>query len=297
MGTFFEIQAATTDTPTTERAIEAAFVEVARVEALISEWQPTSEISALNREAGKAPVAIGPELMAVLARGQWTAKRTAGAFDMTVAALFPLWSFDKQRIPTRAQRTEALDKVDFNQLVLNQKPPTAFLKRAGMRIGVGGIGKGYGVDCAARVLDKHGLLHYVVNGGGDMRVRGKHIDRPWRSGISHPRQSSKLFGHFDLTDGAVVTSGDYERYFLKDGVRYHHILDPKTGDSARRMAAITVLAPTAMDADALATGLFVMGPAKALALVEELDGVEALLFDSGIQVQRSSGFPAVTHVD
>ena len=162
-----------------------------------------------------------------------------------------------------------------------------------MSIGVGGIGKGYAVDQAARVLEEHGIESYIVDGGGDIRIRGQRPDRPWTLAIAHPRRKGGLYGSFTLAKGAVVTSGDYESSFVRDGVLYHHILDPRTGHPAKKSVAVTVLAPEAALADALATGLFVLGPEQGLALVEELPEVEALFFAPSLEVVTSSGFPDV----
>jgi thiamine biosynthesis lipoprotein len=160
-----------------------------------------------------------------------------------------------------------------------------------MKIGIAGIGKGFGVDRAAEVLARRGLTDWIVDGGGDIRLSGGRAGEPWQVGIAHPRRHGRLWGRLDLSSGAVVTSGDYESYFERDGVRHHHILDPATGRPSRGTAAVTVLAPDATTADALATGLMVLGPERGLALVESLAGVEALFIASDASVTRSSGFP------
>jgi thiamine biosynthesis lipoprotein len=293
MGTFFKVQVFSDDAlgaEAAEAAIDAAFEEVARVEALLSEWRETSEISAVNREAGRRPVAVGSELYDVVGLSLELREQTAGAFDITFAGCGRLWSFDLPRIPDAGEIESCLPRVG-REIVLDPGNATVFLPESEARIGIAAIGKGYGVDRAAEVLERHGVENYIVDGGGDIRLAGRKGERPWGVGIAHPRQPGRLYAALELDGGAVVTSGDYQKYFERDGVRYHHILDPRTGRPARRSAAVTVIAPDATRADALATGLFVMGPEAGLALVETLPDVEALFFGPDLEVHRSSGFP------
>lgn len=290
MGTQFGIQVVGDDESAARAAIEAAFEEVERIEALLSEWRETSEISAVNRGAGGDPVAVGPELLEVVERSIGASELTGGAFDITFAGCGRLWSFREPRVPDPAELIACLPWVDFRKIEVDPKRSTVRLPAPEMRIGIAGIGKGWGVDRAAAVLERHGIARYLVDGGGDIRVMGSNVGRPWSVGIAHPRQGG-LYGSIDLDRGAVVTSGDYMSFFERDGVRYHHILDPATGGPARGVQAVTVLAPEATEGDALATGLFVLGPDRGLALVERLDGVEALFFDADSAVRTSSGFP------
>jgi thiamine biosynthesis lipoprotein len=291
MGTTFEIQVVSADAALAEAAIEAAFAEVERVEDLLSEWSETSEISAVNRDAGDEPVVVGPDLFGVVERSLGISELTRGAFDVTFASCGRLWSFGEPGIPSREELTACLSHVGFGRLELDTARSTLRLPEAGMRIGIAGIGKGYGIDRAADVLESRGITDLLVDGGGDIRVRGANVERPWTLGIAHPRESGRPYATLQLDRGAIVTSGDYQLYFDLDGVRYHHILDPSTGLPARGAIAVSVVAPTAMDADALATGLFVLGPEEALAVVEALPDVEALVFDPEMTVHVSSGFP------
>jgi thiamine biosynthesis lipoprotein len=297
MGTTFDIQVVTDDRERGALAIREAFDEVARVEDLLSEWRETSEISRVNRLAGREPVAIGPDLFAVVERSLWVSEATRGAFDVTFAGCGRLWSFVERRKPSDEALSRCLGAVGYRRLELDPDDSTLFLPRADMRIGIAGIGKGYGVDRAAQRLESRGIRRYVVDGGGDIRLRGANVDRPWSVGIAHPRERGTLFAALQLDGGSIVTSGDYQRFFDLEGVRYHDILDPATGLPARGSIAITVIAPTAMDADALATGLFVLGPDRGLSVVEGLAGVEALFFDADAKVRPSSGFPAYRPID
>jgi thiamine biosynthesis lipoprotein len=291
MGTTFQIRALVEDEEAGCDAIEAAFAEIERVEALLSEWIDASEISAVNAAAGVEPVAVGPELLEVVERAQRIGALTGGAFDATFVACGRLWSFTGPRRPDDDELAACLELVDGARVELDAEASTVFLPERGMALGISGIGKGYGVDVAAGALEERGVTDYFVDGGGDIRLRVERRGEPWRVGIAHPRSPGNLLGTLALEDGAVVSSGDYFQYFERDGVRYHHILDPSTGRPADLSIAVTVIAPEATDADALATGIFVLGPERGLALVETLPGVEALIVVPGVELHRSSGFP------
>jgi thiamine biosynthesis lipoprotein len=292
MGTRFEIQLVVEDAEAGRAAIEAAYAEIDRVEDLLSEWRETSEISEVNRQAGRRAVVVGPDLFTVVERSIWAAEATGGAFDVTFAACGRLWSIRERRIPEEEAIAACLARVDYGRLELDPERSSIFVPDPDMRIGIAGIGKGYGVDRAAEVLAAHGFDRYIVDGGGDIRLSGTNVDRPWKVGIADPRRPERLFATAEPNGGAIVTSGDYQQFFEESGVRYHHILDTATGRPARRSVAVTVIAPTAMDADALATGLFVLGPKQGIAVAESLEGVEAMIFGPDLTAHRSGGFPA-----
>jgi thiamine biosynthesis lipoprotein len=294
MGTSFQVRVVTTDVAGGCAAIEAALDEVSREEALFSEHRPSSEISAVNRAAGDGPVQVDAEVFGVLQRSLWASRVTRGAFDMTFASCGGLWSVREKRVPDNESLSACMPRVGFQKVRLDERESSAFLPEPGMRIGLGGIAKGYGVDRAVELLLSRGFGNVVVDGGGDLRLEGADIDGPWTINIAHPRQPEHVFETVRVTRGAVVTSGDYLRYFERDGVRYHHIIDPATGRPANRSVAVTVIARTAMDADALATGLFVLGPERGLATLATLHGVEALYFDPDLRVHASPGFPRGT---
>lgn len=291
MGTRFEIQVVAGDAASARVAVEAAYAEIDRVEDLLSEWRETSEIAEVNRRAGRDAVRVGTDLYAVVERSIQIAGITDGAFDVTFAACGGLWSIRERRVPTDPQIEQCLVHVDYRRLVLDPAVSTIFLPTEAMRIGIAGIGKGYGVDRAAEVLEAHGVTDYIVDGGGDIRLSGSNVDRPWVVGVADPRRPGELHASLEPGRGAIVTSGDYQQFFEKDGVRYHHILDPTTGRPGRGAVAVTVVATTATDADALATGLFILGPERGIEIVEGLPGVEALIFGPDLAVHRSSGFP------
>jgi thiamine biosynthesis lipoprotein len=291
MGTAFQVRVVTPDIAAGCAAIEAAFVEVAREEALFSEYRPTSDVSAINREAGSAPVRVDAEVFGVMQRSLWASRVTGGAFDMTFAGCGGLWSVRERRVPDDESLAACMARVGYRKVRLDERESSAFLPEAGMRVGLGGIAKGYGVDRAVELLLARGFTNVVVDGGGDLRVEGADVDGPWTVNIAHPRRPGEVFETLRIARGAVVTSGDYLRFFERDGVRYHHIIDPSTGRPASRSVAVTVIAPTATDADALATGLFVLGPERGLAVLANLPGIEALYFAPDLSVHASPGFP------
>jgi thiamine biosynthesis lipoprotein len=174
---------------------------------------------------------------------------------------------------------------------------TVQLQRRGMAINLGGIGKGHGVDRAGEVLQSRGVENFIIGGGGDLLVRGSKGGTPWRLGIQHPRRRGQLMGYLSLeSNGAVVTSGDYERFVEIDGRRYHHIVDPRTGRPARGCVGVTLTAPNATQADAMATAVFVMGPIDGMELVEQTDGVEAVIIDDQLRMTISPGLRDVVHL-
>jgi FAD:protein FMN transferase len=291
MGTSFQIRVVTRDADRGCEAIDAAFSEVARQEALFSEYRESSEVSAINRNAGRMPVEVDPEVFGLLQRSAAISRVTGGAFDVTFAGCGRLWSVREQRIPDDESLAACMEHVGYARVQLDDRRAAVLLPDAGMRIGLGGIAKGYGVDRAADVLAARGMSSFVVDGGGDMRIEGRDVEGPWTVHIAHPRRTDEVFDTIQLSHGSIVTSGDYLRYFERDGVRYHHILDPATGRPARRSVSVTVIAPTATEADGLATGLFVLGPERGLAVAAALPGVSVLYFAPDLSVHASPGFP------
>lgn len=297
MGTWFSIQVFAPDDTATARAIDAAFAEIDAVEAAISEWRDTSDITRVNHAAGTGPVSVGEHMVAVARIGNEIAEATGGAFDMTFAACGGLWDFETRRVPAEQDVAACVSNVDWRAVSVNVHDSTVALRDGATRIGVGGVGKGYGVDRAAAVLEAAGILDYVVDGGGDLRVRGTHDGRPWTVAIADPRRPDASLGRIEITEGSIVTSGDYERFFELDGVRFHHILDPRTGMPADRSIAVTVIAPDATRADALATGLFVLGPEAGIPLAESMPGVEALIVGPDESLHMTAGFSTRMSID
>ncbi len=270
-----------------DERIREAFAEMDRLAALLSEWSSDSPVSLVNRNAGLGPVRVPAEVLDVLSLAAHVSSRTSGSFDVTWAALADLWRFGGTRPPRlpppeEVKRRRAL--VAFRDVVLDRPASTAFLRRPGMRLGLGGIAKGYIAEAGASLLVSRGVRDVLVAASGDIAARGRNGDRPWVVAIRDPRHSSRVLGTVELHDESISTSGDYERFFVIGGRRYHHILDPRTGYPAAASESVTVIARHGADADALATGLFVLGPERAAAALGDDPDVAAVLVGRDGQV-------------
>jgi thiamine biosynthesis lipoprotein len=296
MGTRFDITAVHPDAASGKAAIEAAWAEIERVEELISEWRPSSKVSEINRNAGVAPVAVPKELFRLIRRSLRVSQLTDGAFDITFHSVGRLWNFKSRNAPIPSEEAirEALEDTGFRHVILDEAKGTVFLDRPGTRIGFGGIGQGYGANRAVFVLKEHGVTGGIVNGSGDLVLFGtQEGGAKWRVGIGNPLDPGKAFAWIDVTEQAVVTSGDYENFIEKDGKRYGHTIDPRTGWPADGIRSATVVCPDGELADALATGLTVLGLEKGLALINRLEGIEALLVDAKGDIHLSDGLEAM----
>jgi FAD:protein FMN transferase len=293
MGTTISLQAWGEDDEKIVSAFADAFAEFDRIDALMTTWTETSDIARINGAAGGKPVKVSGEVIVVLQAAMAASKLTSGAFDITVGVFFGLWKFDEDKDGTLPEfkLIEARVKlVGWKDVVINAKKKTVKLKRKGMKITLGGIAKGYAVDRAVAILRKKGLVDFVVQAGGDMFVAGRHGDRKWRVGIRDPRGGrTDHFAYAEVEDMTFSTSGDYERFVIKDGKRYHHILDPKTGFPADKCRSVTVMAKDALTAEGLTKGIFILGPEAGMKLVEALPDVEAVVVDAKNQVHVSSG--------
>lgn len=293
MGTAVQITIWSDDEDAAARGAQAAFAEMDRLDHLMTTWTPDSEVSRINAAAGKAAVAVSPETFAVIARAVETSRTSRGLFDITVGVYAGLWKFDEDMdgtLPDPADVEARRKLVNWRDIVLDKKRRTVKLRRKGMKITLGGIAKGYAVDRAARLLVEAGLSDFILQVGGDMYVSGKKGATPWVVGIRDPRGArDHSFAVAPVEDRAFSTSGDYERGFVKDGVRYHHILDPRTAQPARATRSVTVLARDAFTADAWSKVLFILGPEKAMPLVERTRDLEAVFVDADNQVHVSSG--------
>lgn len=269
--------------------IDAAFAELSRIEQVMSEWRADSPISAVNAAAGKQPVTVPAELREMLERAIGYGEKTEGAFDITWRGMGRLWRFDDQfRVPSSAEVEQARKNVDYRRIQIEGN--RVFLPTPSMAIGLGGIAGGYAVDRAAAVLVAGGFPDFLFDGSGDILTGGSHSGRPWRLGIQDPRgPHGKLIGSVAVQDEALVTSGDYERYRIVDGVRYHHIIDPRTGWPAKGTIAVTVIGRTTEQADALATAMLVLGVEKAMRLAVT-EQVELLLIDEQGKRHMTDGF-------
>jgi thiamine biosynthesis lipoprotein len=300
MGTRCTIAALHDDRDVVERAVGRALAEIARLDAMMTTWTDTSEVSRINAAAGSGEaVPVSAETYEVLDRALWVARASGGAFDISVGAFKGLWRFDEDNdgsLPRRGDVLARLPLVDYRGLVLDPSRRTARLARRGQSITLGGIAKGLIVDRAVAELREAGLSDFLVQAGGDMFASGRHGDRPWRVGIQDPRagggqarSADTSFAMLALESSAFNTSGDYERFIIKDGKRYHHIIDPRTGYPVTHTRSVTVLAPTSFLADTLDTAVFVLGAQKGMELIASLPGVEVVIVDSKNRLHVSPG--------
>lgn len=260
------------------------------VERDCNEWRPDSPLARVNANAGGSPVPIPSNLEALLRRSVEIAAQTGGAFDPTWAALWGLWNFEQKTVPMAAEVTAAVAKVGWQRLEI--APGAARLAEPGMAVGLGGIAKGWALDRAAAALHAAGREDFLLVAGGQVFAGGTKDGRPWQIGIRDPRgAATDTFAVVAASNLSVSTSGDYERFFLAEGTRYHHILDPHTGWPSRGARAATVVSADATLADALSTALMVLGPERGLATLMHFPGTEALIVDSEGKVHRTSGMP------
>lgn len=293
MGSALQVSVWTADTRGANEAIDAVYAEFERLDRLLSVWHPESEVQRLNQAAGHGPVPVGPDLIAVLQASAEAHRLTAGKFDITFGALADVWRFDHDqdnRIPTDLEILARLPLIDAAAVKVNPATGSAEISRLGVRVHLGGIGKGYAVDRGAAILRRAGFQDFLIQAGGDLYAAGRHGDRPWRVGLFDPRgHDGETFATVELDDETFSTSGDYERFFIKDSVRFHHLLDPQTGQPARSCRSVTILARNALTADWASTGVFIMGPEAGMALVESLPDVEAVIVTADNEVRVSSG--------
>jgi FAD:protein FMN transferase len=275
MGTWFELKVLSRrPSDEVQRDLAAGLDEIARLEDVLSEWRPHTEISRINSGAGREAVAVGPETWDVVNAGQRIAQHSHGAFDMTWAALRGLYRFgpdDPKRIPTAAEIAPRLALVGYRDVQLDEAAHSVRLKRAGMALGTGGIAKGYALDRVQALLIARGYPDQLLFAGGQVQVHGSKDGRAWRIGIRHPRIEDAHVAAFELFSGSVSTSGDYEHSFEVEGQRVHHIIDLRTGRPASKSASVTLIAPKGVDADALSTACFVLGPAECIPMLQTFD--------------------------
>jgi FAD:protein FMN transferase len=280
MGTVIEITLIGDDEEAANKAALQAFQEVKRIEALMSPWLESSDVTRINRSAGKEWVGVSPETMEVIKKAQEIPKLSEGGFDITVGPLTELWrrAREKKIPPSDEEVKEKLDLVNFKNIEMNREGKV-FLKKKGMAIDLGGIAKGHAVDRGFDILRSLGYKNLIVNAGGDLRVGGTKSSQPWSIGIQNPREPQKILTRIPVSDKAVATSGDYEKFFIYEGKRYHHIFSPRDGFPADGCQSVTIVAKDCITADALATAVFVLGPEKGYALCQKLEGVDCLIVD------------------
>ena len=291
MGTIWTIEVVDHGRPDDARkAIDQAYAELARIDRVMSEWKPESPISQVNAAAGKQPVEVPAELRAIIERSKQYGEKSDGTFDITWHGMARIWHFDDSFVPpTQAAVDAARTNVNFRAIQIDGN--RVFLPNAGMSMGLGGIAKGYAIDRASDVLARAGFRDTLVDGGGDVLVSGAREDgSPWRVGIQNPRgERGEMLGAVRASNRAVATSGDYERFRIVNGVRYHHIIDPRTGYPANASISVTVIAETAERAVVLCKPIFILGAEKGLAFARA-EGVDALIVDPQGKRYSTEGF-------
>ena len=292
MGTRIHVELWSEDRAAGEAAIDAVMAEMDRIDRSMSTYKPTSEVSRVNVSAARAPVRISRELFDLLTTAVEYSRITDGAFDITYASVGFMYDFHRHLKPTEAQIEAALPAVNYRNLELDPRRRTVHFSRPGVRIDLGGIAKGYAVDRGIAILQRRGIRHALVSAGGDSRIIGDRFGKPWIVGIRNPDHKDQVIARIPLVDTAISTSGDYERYFDENGVRYHHIIDPATGHPASKVRSATVLAPTATRTDGLSKTAFVLGPDKALEIYNRLDDVDAILVAPDGRVLYTRGLEA-----
>ena len=270
-------------------ALESVFQEAERIDRLMSTYKDDSEISKINREAAGTPVATDEELYGLISRSLEISLLTDGAFDITYESVGQHYDFREHQRPDDATVKSELEKIDFRYVLLDETTRTVRFGREGVRINLGGIAKGYVVERAIGILRVKGVQNAIVTAGGDSRLLGDRRGRPWMVGIRDPRKDGEIAISLPLQDEAISTSGDYERFFDEDGVRYHHIIHPGSGTPASSVRSATVFGPDAVTTDALSTSVFVMGVDKGLRMIASLADYESIVIDAEGQVFFSDG--------
>ena len=292
LGSPFEMTVVATDTIQANQYINQAIEEVKRIEHLISDWIPTTQISKVNQNAGIVPVKVDQEVFELIERAIKISKLTNGAFDISYASMDKIWKFDgsMKTLPTEEAIKKSVAKIGYKNIILNQQDQSIFLKIEGMKLGLGGIGQGYIADKVKDKLLANGCLSGIVNVSGDINAWGKQSNqKPWTVGIVNPMNKNKVFATFPLENSSVETSGNYEKYVIFNGIRYSHIIDPRTGYPATGIVSVSVFSKQTEIADALATGIFVLGVEVGLDLVNQLKGIECIIVDDKGKIHSSKG--------
>jgi thiamine biosynthesis lipoprotein ApbE len=280
MGTWAEITVYSQDVQAANSAVESALDAMTQVDTLMSAYQQDSEISGINRQAGKKAVAVSSQTFFVVKSAVHYSEISDGAFDITISPLIRSWGFFRKqgRIPPQEEIKRNRALVNYKMIELDSERQRIKLLKNGMTLDLGGIAKGYAVDQAVEKLRDAKIENVLVNLSGNMYAMGRPKDKyAWHIGIRHPRQKENLLGFIKLQEEAIATSGDYENFFIHDGKKYSHIINPRTGYPVSGIASVTIIAQTAMEADALSTTVFALGAERGLQLIESIDGVEGVI--------------------
>jgi thiamine biosynthesis lipoprotein len=291
MGNHFELTVVAGDQERAFQWIDAGIQEIQRIEKLLTTFDEASETNLINRNAGIAPVRVSQETFDLIRRSSRISRITQGAFDLSYGSVDKrLWNFDQQmqQLPDKATALQRVSLIDYRNILLDPGNGTVFLKNKGMRIGFGGIGKGYAAERAKTVMREKGAGSGIVNASGDLAAWGyQPDDRPWTIGISNPDAPKKVIGLLNVTDMALATSGNYEKYVWIDGKRYSHTIDPRTGLPVTGVKSVTIICPNAEIADAMATPVMIMGVRAGMDMINQISHLEAVIIDDDNTVYKS----------
>jgi thiamine biosynthesis lipoprotein len=287
MGTAISVELWADDADTAHAAIEAVMQEMVRIDNAMSPWIETSELALINREATQHPLKISPEMMLLLKTSLHYSEISAGAFDISFASVGYMYDYRRHIEPSKQEIASHLSAIDYRSIKLDASASTVHFMKPGMRIDLGGIAKGYAVDQGANILIARGIKNAIVTAGGDSRIVGDRRGRPWMVGIKDPRVADKVAVLLPLSDTAMSTSGDYERYFMDGERRVHHIINPRTGTSATGIRSVSVLTAHGIDSDALTKPLFILGVERGMAIIDKIPGVDAIVIDDQGQMYYS----------
>jgi thiamine biosynthesis lipoprotein len=292
MGNRFELSVVNDDAIWAHKCIDAAVAEISRIERLLTTFSDFSQTNKINRNAGIKPVEVDREVFNLIERSVKISELTQGAFDITYGSIDKkLWNFDQtmNALPHAETAKRMVRLIDYRNIVLNEENCTVFLREAGMRIGFGGIGKGYAAERAKQVMKLHGVESGVVNASGDLCAWGLQPDgKKWTIGIANPDLSNEAFSYLSLTDMAVATSGNYEKFIMVDGKKYSHTINPRTGLPITGIKAVTIITTNAEIADAMATPVMIMGISAGLNLVNQMKNIEAIIIDDNNKLYTSN---------
>lgn len=292
MGNRFEITVVGEDAASADHHIDAAVEEIRRIERLLTTYDEGSETSQVNRYAGLTPVAVSAETFQLIERSIRISRLTQGAFDLTYGSVDKrLWNFDPamDSLPDAETAKKMVRLIDYRNILLDRHEGTVFLKNAGMRIGFGGIGKGYAADRARQLLKTRGVTSGIINASGDLAVWGCQPDgRPWTIGVVHPDASDQPFSYMQLSDMAVATSGNYEKFIFIGGKKYSHTIDPRTGLPVTGIKSVTIITPYAEIADAMATPVMIMGIKAGVDMIDQIRDIECILIDDDNRIYTSA---------
>ena len=283
MGNRFEISVVAQEKGWAGECIDAAIAEIRRIEKLFTTYDESSQVNQVNRNAGIQPVKVDEEVLALIERSKKISALTQGAFDITYGSIDKsLWNFDRSMSSLPDPKTAKLlvRLINYRNVITDSTKCTVFLTEKGMRIGFGGIGKGYAAEKAKSLLKQKGIHSGIVNAAGDLTVWGHQPDgNPWTIGIADPNALSKPFSYLEITDTSVATSGNYEKYVIIDGKKYSHTINPKTGMPVTGIKSVTIICPNAEIADAMATPVMIMGVRVGLDMVDQIKGIGCIIID------------------